>query len=162
MTICMVFALPNQGICLCLFSFTSPHEHSKLEPRSRLYCFLGYGIEQKGYRCWDPISKRLRISHHVIFWEYKMFSSNSKFHISPSSPFFIDSTIYSFPCDLNWLMSSRQSLLSQTLPHLIQILPPPINSQPRVLLMIRSPLAIMSLKFPHPNLLTNILISLIG
>ncbi|KAI3664859.1 hypothetical protein L6452_43468 [Arctium lappa] len=39
-----------------------PHEHTKLEPRSRLCCFLGYSIEHKGYRCWDPISQRLHAS----------------------------------------------------------------------------------------------------
>uniref|UniRef100_A0A2N9J915 CCHC-type domain-containing protein n=1 Tax=Fagus sylvatica TaxID=28930 RepID=A0A2N9J915_FAGSY len=49
--------------CAC-FVLLQPHEHSKLEPRSRLCCFLGYGIEHKGYRCWDPISQRLRISRH--------------------------------------------------------------------------------------------------
>ena len=52
--------------CAC-FVLLQPHEHSKLEPRSRLCCFLGYGIEHKGYRCWDPISQRLRISRHVVF-----------------------------------------------------------------------------------------------
>ena len=52
--------------CAC-FVLLQLHENSKLEPRSRLYCFLGYGIEHKGYRCWDPISQRLRISHYVVF-----------------------------------------------------------------------------------------------
>ncbi|KAJ9542132.1 hypothetical protein OSB04_028638 [Centaurea solstitialis] len=44
-----------------------PHEHTKLQHRSRLCLFLGYGIEHKGYRCWDPIFKRLRISRNVTF-----------------------------------------------------------------------------------------------
>ena len=66
--------------CAC-FVLLQPYEHSKLESRSRLCCFLGYRIEHKGYRCWDPVSKRLRISRHVIFWEHKMFSYLSKFHI---------------------------------------------------------------------------------
>ena len=38
------------------FVLLQPHELSKLEPHARLCCFLGYGIEHKGYRCWDPIS----------------------------------------------------------------------------------------------------------
>uniref|UniRef100_A0A2N9HLJ3 Integrase catalytic domain-containing protein n=1 Tax=Fagus sylvatica TaxID=28930 RepID=A0A2N9HLJ3_FAGSY len=29
----------------------------------------------KGYRCYDPVAKRLRVSRHVIFWEHKMFYS---------------------------------------------------------------------------------------
>ena len=52
--------------CAC-FVLLQPHEHFKLEPRSRLCCLLGYEIEHKGYRCWDPISQRLRISCHVVF-----------------------------------------------------------------------------------------------
>jgi hypothetical protein len=52
--------------CAC-FVLLHPHKYFKLEPRSRLCCFLRYGIEHKGYHCWDPISQRLRISLHVVF-----------------------------------------------------------------------------------------------
>ncbi|KAJ9557803.1 hypothetical protein OSB04_012417 [Centaurea solstitialis] len=73
-----------------------PHEHTKLEPRSRLCLFLGYGIEHKEYRCWDPISKRLRISRHVTLWEhvpfYTMPNSNSEIPVS-TVPFFTDSFV---------------------------------------------------------------------
>lgn len=55
------------------FILLHPHEHNKLQPRSRLYCFLGYGIEQKGYQCYDPIDHRLRISHHVFFGNINLF-----------------------------------------------------------------------------------------
>ncbi|KAL0561212.1 hypothetical protein IC582_001634 [Cucumis melo] len=65
--------------CAC-FVLLHPHEHTKLEPRARLCCFLGYGTKHKGFRCWDPISQRLRISRHVTFWEHRMFSSLSSFH----------------------------------------------------------------------------------
>ena len=44
------------------FVLLQPHEHNKLEPRSRLCCFLGYGETQNGNRCYDPISHRLRVS----------------------------------------------------------------------------------------------------
>ena len=50
--------------CFVLFQ---PHKHNKLKPQLRLYCFLGYGETQKGYRCYDPISHRLRISRNVVF-----------------------------------------------------------------------------------------------
>ena len=62
-----------------------PHECTKLEPRSRLCCFLGYGIEYKGYRCYDLISKWLYISRHVTFWERRLFCSMESFPPSPSS-----------------------------------------------------------------------------
>ncbi|KAL4028540.1 hypothetical protein IC575_011737 [Cucumis melo] len=71
--------------CTC-FVLLHPHEHTKLEPRTRLYCFLGYGTEHKGFNCWDPLSNRLRISCHVTFWEHTMFSRLSSFHTSFSSP----------------------------------------------------------------------------
>ena len=58
--------------CVC-FVLLHDHERNKLQSRSRLCCFLGYGIGQKGYRCYDPISKRLRVSRYVVFWEHKMF-----------------------------------------------------------------------------------------
>uniref|UniRef100_A0A2N9IYW1 Integrase catalytic domain-containing protein n=1 Tax=Fagus sylvatica TaxID=28930 RepID=A0A2N9IYW1_FAGSY len=60
--------------CVC-FVLLQPHERTKLQPCSQLCCFLGYGLEEKGYRCYDPIAKRLRVSRHVVFWEHKMFYS---------------------------------------------------------------------------------------
>jgi hypothetical protein len=84
--------------CIC-FVTLPPHEHTKLEPRSRLCCFLGYGITQKGYRCYDLIARRLRISRHVEFWEHKMFTSQMHFPYSSSvySPVFTDPSIALFP-----------------------------------------------------------------
>ena len=65
-----------------------------------LCCFLRYGIEHKGYCCWDPISQRLRISRHVVFWEHATFNSLSKckacsipfFFTNPSLPLFLPDT----------------------------------------------------------------------
>ena len=41
--------------------------------------FLGYGLEEKRFRCYDPIAKHFRVSRHVVFWEHKMFYSLSSF-----------------------------------------------------------------------------------
>ena len=86
--------------CAC-FVLLQPHEYTKLEPRARLCCFLGYGTEHKGYRCWDPISQRIRISRHVVFWEHIMFSSLSKFKSIPSTstPLFTNPDVDLFPSD---------------------------------------------------------------
>ena len=68
-----------------------PHKRTKLEPRARLCCFLGYGIQEKGYRCWDPVSNRLQVSRHVVYREHKIFSTLSTLQISTSeSPSFTD------------------------------------------------------------------------
>ena len=80
---------------LCSFDYTcfvllQPHEHNKLEPRSRLYCFLGYDETQKGYRCYDPVSHRLRVSHNVVFWEHHSFVELSHFRASLSSSCVLD------------------------------------------------------------------------
>uniref|UniRef100_A0A2N9FDF9 Integrase catalytic domain-containing protein n=1 Tax=Fagus sylvatica TaxID=28930 RepID=A0A2N9FDF9_FAGSY len=64
------------------FILLQPYEHNKLEPRSHLCCFLGYGETQKGYRCYDPIAHRLRISRHVVFWEHHLFIEVSQFRPS--------------------------------------------------------------------------------
>ncbi|KAJ9552467.1 hypothetical protein OSB04_016512 [Centaurea solstitialis] len=77
--------------CAC-FVQLQPHEHTKLQPRARLCLFLGYGIEHKGYRCWDPISKRLRISRNVTFREDAPFYAmpNAESSITPTAPYFTD------------------------------------------------------------------------
>jgi hypothetical protein len=82
--------------CAC-FVLLQLDEHSKLEPRSHLCCFLGYGIEHKGYRCWDPISQRLRISRHVVFWEHTTFNSLSKFKTCSTPSFFTNPSLPLFP-----------------------------------------------------------------
>ena len=72
------------------FVLLQPHKHNKLEPRSRLCCFLGYGETQKGYRCYDPISHRLRVSHNVVFWKYRLFVELSHFCSSLTTSFVLE------------------------------------------------------------------------
>ena len=81
------------------FVLLHPHERNKLQPRSHLCCFLGYSIEHKGYRCYDPISKRLRISRHVVFWEHKPFTTLSSLNITPqtTTSFFTNPSVDLFP-----------------------------------------------------------------
>ena len=83
------------------FVLLQPHEYTKLEPRARLCYFLGYGIKHKGYRCWDPLSKCLRISRHVTFWEHKMFSTISSFQVTNTlTPLFTNPSVSLFPNDI--------------------------------------------------------------
>ncbi|WVZ95817.1 hypothetical protein U9M48_041533 [Paspalum notatum var. saurae] len=41
----------------------------KLDPRSVKCVFVGYSSTQKGYKCWDPIGKKLFVSMDVTFRE---------------------------------------------------------------------------------------------
>ena len=72
------------------FVLLQPHEHNKLEPRSRLCCFLGYGETQKRYRCYDSVFHHLRVSRNVVFWEHRSFVKLSHFHATLSSSFVLD------------------------------------------------------------------------
>ena len=65
------------------FILLQDHERNILQSRSLLCCFLGYGIGKKCYRCYDPISKRLRVSRHVVFWEHKIFYQLPHVPVSP-------------------------------------------------------------------------------
>ena len=54
--------------CLCYPNLTSTAPH-KLAPRSTKCIFLGYPLDQKGYKCYNPMTKRVIISRHVYFDE---------------------------------------------------------------------------------------------
>ena len=61
--------------------------------------FLAMAQNIKGFRCWDSLSKRLRISRHVTFWEHTMFSRLFSFHASFSNShhFFTNTSVDLFP-----------------------------------------------------------------
>ena len=44
----------------------------------------------KGYRCYDPVSHRLRVSRNVVFWEHRSFVKLSHFRVSLSSSSVLD------------------------------------------------------------------------
>ena len=54
--------------CLCYPNTTSTAPN-KLSPRSVRCIFLGYPLDQKGYKCYNPVTKQVLISQHVYFDE---------------------------------------------------------------------------------------------
>ncbi|KAK0595622.1 hypothetical protein LWI29_008434 [Acer saccharum] len=50
-----------------------PHQRTKLDSCALRCVFVGYGINQKGYKCYDPSSKRFYVSMDVIFHEKELF-----------------------------------------------------------------------------------------
>ncbi|KAM0875014.1 hypothetical protein ACQ4PT_037075 [Festuca glaucescens] len=67
--------------CVC-YVFLASRERSKLTAQSVECVFLGYSDEHKGYRCWDPVDHRMRIS-----WDVTVDKSRP-FYSGPSSSTF--------------------------------------------------------------------------
>ena len=116
---------------MCLFVLLQNHERNKLQSRSRFCCFLGYGIGKKGCRCYDLISTRLHVSHHVVFWKHKIFYQLLHVPISPIP--FIDPLLDHFPEE----SPTSTPLVSESPPHISDVsshtsdeLPTPIIDVP--------------------------------
>ena len=56
--------------CECFPLFLNSKNH-KLKPKSKTCDFIGYALDYKGYRCFDPTTNKVFTSHHVIFHEHK-------------------------------------------------------------------------------------------
>ena len=58
----------------CTFYVHIPkHERTKLSPCATKCVFLGYGINQKGYRCFDPHTKKITTTMNCNFLETEFF-----------------------------------------------------------------------------------------
>ncbi|XP_075662541.1 uncharacterized protein LOC142632003 [Castanea sativa] len=102
----------------------SPTTHNK-SPFELLYGQTPDYSSLQGFRCYDPISHRLRVSRHVEFWEHCPFTSLQQFPASSSSesPIFTNlflplypelvedsSTSTAFPDDSSPIMSPEYDL----------------------------------------------------
>ena len=50
-----------------------PRQQTKLESRALKCVFVGYGNNQKGYKCYDPTTQRLHVSMDITFHEKELF-----------------------------------------------------------------------------------------
>ena len=71
-------SLPIPHLSLKVFGCTAfvhipHHARHKLEPRAIRCVFVGYGVHQKGYRCYHPLTRRMYITMDVTFHEQHMF-----------------------------------------------------------------------------------------
>jgi hypothetical protein len=54
----------------CITYVHDPNEkRSKLDPKAEKCIFIGYSLEQKGYRCFNLSSRKLQVSRDVVFDE---------------------------------------------------------------------------------------------
>ncbi len=54
----------------CIAYVHVPNEKiSKLDPKAEKCIFIGYSLKQKGYRCFNPSTRKLQVSRDVVFDE---------------------------------------------------------------------------------------------
>ena len=51
---------------------------TKLDPKAKKCIFVGYSLEQKGYRCYNPYTREICVSRDVVFDELKSWYGTSK------------------------------------------------------------------------------------
>ena len=54
--------------CAC-FPYIWPYNKNKLSFHTIPCVFIGYSRNHKGYKCFDPLTKQIYMSHHVVFDE---------------------------------------------------------------------------------------------
>ena len=54
------------------FAHVQKDKRKSFQPKSRKCIFLGYPVDYKGWKCWDPERNEVFISHDVCFVETEM------------------------------------------------------------------------------------------
>lgn len=54
--------------CIC-FVFVPSNQRHKLEKKATKCVFVGYDNEKKGWRCYDPVTRKCMVSRNVMFDE---------------------------------------------------------------------------------------------
>ena len=54
---------------------------TKLDPKEEKCVFIGYSLDQKGYKCYNFVMRRLQVSRDVVFDEMASWYDNVKHDI---------------------------------------------------------------------------------
>ena len=66
----------------CIAYVHVPDElRTKLDPKTKKCVFIGYSLEKKGYKCYNPITRQLRVSRDVVFDEMASWYADVKHDI---------------------------------------------------------------------------------
>src|SRR5688572_17116711 len=87
-------SLPSRIFGCVVFVHLPKQSRNKLEPRALKCVFVGYGIHQKGYRCFDPIHNRMYTTMDCDFFEDSFYYTQHSSQGESGSD------------DLSWLLSS--------------------------------------------------------
>ena len=79
-----VLVLPPRVFGCVAFVHLHKNQRTKLDPCALRCVFMGYGLRQKGYRCYHPLSRRMYITIDVTFSESEMYYSFGFFQPSSS------------------------------------------------------------------------------
>ncbi|KAK2396531.1 hypothetical protein QL285_058180 [Trifolium repens] len=78
--------LDNLRIFGCpAFVHISSEDRSKLDPKSKKCVFVGYSKGVKGFKLWDPVSKKMILSRDVVFDEQSMLKQSLEIEVSESA-----------------------------------------------------------------------------
>jgi hypothetical protein len=71
--------LSHLKVFRCIAYVHVPDElQTKLDLKAEKCVFIGYSLEQKGYICYNPITRKMRVSRDVVFDEMNNWYANVK------------------------------------------------------------------------------------
>ena len=74
--------LTHLKVFVCIAHVHVPNElRTKLDPKVEKCVFIGYSLEQKGYKYYNPVTHQVRVSRDVVFDEMESWYADVKHDI---------------------------------------------------------------------------------